>query len=92
MCCFIPSIYFSHLLGDRTICVMWHLVNYPYIALSLGVKARRKIMKFARNGAASLFKIKLNNKVYSNTVTIHYTGVILSNKIELEKGYVSGVL
>lgn len=66
------------------ICVMWHLVNYSYIALSLGVKARREIMKFAGYGVASLLG-KPNNKVYSNTVTMHYAGVILSNKIKLDR-------
>nr|YP_009476640.1 hypothetical protein StoMt_p004 [Storeatula sp. CCMP1868]AVM81133.1 hypothetical protein StoMt_p004 [Storeatula sp. CCMP1868] len=82
--CFIPPIYFQSFLGDRMICVMLHLVNYSYIALSLGVKVRRKIMKFAGNGATSLFG-KPNNKVYSNTVIMHYAGVILFNKIKLDR-------
>lgn len=38
--CFIPSICPQLFLGDRMICVMWHLVNYSYIAFSLGVKVR----------------------------------------------------
>lgn len=59
------------------ICVMWHLVNYPYIALSLGVKVRREIMKFAGDGASSLFG-QPNDKVYSNTITMHYAGVKLN--------------
>ena len=63
---------------------MLHLVNYSYIALSLGVKVRREIMKFAGDGATSLFG-KPNNKVYSNTVIMHYADVILSNKIELDR-------
>ena len=43
-CCFIllKILYFFY--GDRMICFMWHFVNYSYIALSLGVKVRRKIM------------------------------------------------
>jgi len=64
ICCFILSnIYICVFLRDRMICVMWHLVNYSYIALSLGVKVRRKIMKFAGNGATSLLE-QSNNKVY----------------------------
>jgi hypothetical protein len=63
---------------------MWHLVNYSYIALCLGVKVRREIVKFAGNGVTSLFE-KPNNKVYSNTVTMHYRSVILSNKIKLDR-------
>lgn len=82
--CFIPSIYFQSFLKDRMICVMCYLVNYSYIALSLGVKVRREIMKFARYGATSLFG-KPNNKVYSNTVIMHYAGVILLNKIKLDR-------
>ena len=39
-------------------------------------------MKFAENGATSLFKVKPNNKVYSSTSNI---GVILLNKITLDK-------
>ena len=77
--CFISLIYFI-ILRNRMICVMLHLVNYSYIALSLGVKVRREIMKFAGNGATSLFGTKPNNKVYNNTVTMHNAGVILSNK------------
>jgi hypothetical protein len=41
-------------------------------------------MKFAGNGVTSLFG-KPNNKVYSNTVTVHYAGVILFNKIKLDR-------
>lgn len=63
---------------------MLHLVNYSYIALSLGVKVRRKIMKFAGHGATSILG-KPNNKVYSNTVIMRYAGVILSNKIKLNR-------
>lgn len=74
------------------ICVMWHLVNYSYIALSLGVKVRREIMKFAGHGATSLFGTKPNNKVYSNTVTMHYAGVILSNKIKLDRDMLVGFI
>jgi hypothetical protein len=59
---------------------MLHLVNYSYIALSLGVKARREITKFAGNGVTSLFG-KPNDKVYSNTVTVHYAGVIYLIKL-----------
>jgi hypothetical protein len=38
--CFIPSICSGYFVRDRIICVMWHLVNYSYIAFSLGVKVR----------------------------------------------------
>lgn len=63
---------------------MLHLVNYSYIALSLRVKVRREIIKFAGYGATSILG-KPNNKVYSNTVIMHYAGVILSNKIKLDR-------
>ena len=78
-CCFILSkrLYFF---GDRMICVMWHLNNYSYIALSLGVKVRRKIMKFAGNGATSLLE-QSNNKVYNSTVTKYYTGTELNRNM-----------
>lgn len=82
--CFIPSIYFQSFLGDRMICVMWHLVNYSYITLSLGAKVRREIMRFAGNGATSLLG-KPNNKVYSNTVILHYERAISSNEIRLDR-------
>ena len=72
------------------ICVIEHLVNYPYIALRLGVKVRREVMKFAGDGATSLFGIKPNNKVYSNTVTMHYVGVFLLNKIKLDRDMLVG--
>jgi len=75
ICCFILSMCFD-LLRGHMICVMLHLVNYSYIALNLGVKVRRKIMKFAGNGATSLFG-QPNNKVHSNTLTMHYAGVKL---------------
>jgi hypothetical protein len=57
-------------LRDRMICVMWHLVNYPHIAFSLGVKVRQGVMKFAGDGATSLLGIKPNSKVYSNTISM----------------------
>lgn len=63
---------------------MLHLVNYSYIALSLGVKVSRKIMKFAGHGATSILG-KPNNKVYSNTIIMRHAGVILSNKIKLNR-------
>jgi len=62
------------------ICVMWHLVNYSYTALSLGVKVRRKIMKFAGNGATSLLE-QSNNKVYNSTVTKYNTGTALNRNM-----------
>lgn len=49
----------------RKICVMLHLVNYSHIALSLGVKVKREIIKIAGYGATSLFG-QPNNKVHSN--------------------------
>ena len=77
-CCFILSMCFCFVyLRGRMICVMLHLVNYTYIALSLGVKVRREIMKSAGYGATSLLG-QPNNKVYSNTVTTHYAGVKLN--------------
>lgn len=88
--CFIPSIYFQTSLGDREICVMLHLVNYSYIAFSLGVKVRREIMKFAGYGAISIFG-KPSYKVYSNTAIMHYAGVILSNKIKLDRDMSAGL-
>ena len=66
--------------GGRLICIMLHLVNYSYIALSLGVKVRRKIMKFAGNGATSLLE-QSNNKVYNSTVTKYYTGTELNRNM-----------
>ena len=78
-CCFILSKYL-HFWGDRMICVMLHLVNYSYIALSLGVKVRRKIMKFAGYGATSLLE-QSNNKVYNSTVTKYYTGTELNRNM-----------
>lgn len=86
--CFILLIPF--LFRDRMICVMLHLVNYPHIALSLGVKVRREVMKFAGDGATSLLGIKPNNKVYSNTVTMSHRNVILSNKIKLDRDILVG--
>ena len=62
------------------ICVMWHLVNYSYIALSLGVKVRRKIMKFAGYEATSLLE-QSNNKVYNSTVNKYYTGTELNRNM-----------
>lgn len=80
-CCFILSRYlYLFYMGDRTICVMLHLVNYSYIALSLGVKVRRKIMKFAGNGATSLLE-QSNNKVYNSTITKYYTGTELDRNM-----------
>jgi hypothetical protein len=89
--CFIPSVCLQSFLGDRMICVMLHLVNYSYIALSLGVIVRRKIIKFAGNGATSLLG-KPNNKAYSNAVTMHFAGVILSNKIKLDRDMLMGFI
>jgi RNA-directed DNA polymerase len=65
---------------DRMICVMLHLVNYSYIALSLGVKVRRKIMKFAGYGATSLLE-QSNSKVYNSAVTKYYTGTALDRNM-----------
>lgn len=81
-CCFILSnIYICvFFLRDRMICVMLHLVNYSYIALSLGVKVRRKIMKFAGYGATSLLE-QSNNKVYNSTVTKHYASTSLDRNM-----------
>ena len=80
-CCFILSnIYICVFLRDRMICVMLHLVNYSYIALSLGVKVRRKIMKFAGDGAISLLE-QSNNKVYNSTVTKHYVSTSLDRNM-----------
>jgi RNA-directed DNA polymerase len=81
-CCFILSryLYIYIYLKDRMICVMLHLVNYSYIALSLGVKVRRKIMKFAGNGATSLLE-QSNNKVYNSAVTKYYTGTKLDRNM-----------
>ena len=59
---------------------MLHLVNYSYIALSLGVKVRRKIMKFAGYGATSLLE-QSNNKVYNSTVTKYNTGTALNRNM-----------
>ena len=59
---------------------MLHLVNYSYIALSLGVKARRKIIKFAGDGATSLLE-QSNNKVYNSTVTKYYTSTELNRSM-----------
>ena len=78
-CCFILLKMFAFF-GDRMICVMLHLNNYSYIALSLGVKVRRKIMKFAGNGATSLLG-QPNNKVYNSTVTKYYTGTELNRNM-----------
>ena len=78
-CCFILAKKCSYL-RDRMICVMSHLVNYFYIALSLGVKVRRKIMKFAGDGATSLLE-QSNNKVYNSTVTEYYTGTELNRNM-----------
>lgn len=41
-------------------------------------------MKFARNGVTSLLG-KPNNKVYGNTITMYYAGVILFDKIKLDR-------
>ena len=62
------------------ICVMLHLINYSYIALSLGVKVRRKIMKFEGNGATSLLE-QSNNKVYNSIVTKYFTGTELNRNM-----------
>ena len=62
------------------ICIMWHLVNYSYIALSLGVKERREIMKFAGYGITSLLE-QSNDKVYNSAVTKYYTGTKLDRNI-----------
>ena len=86
--CFILLI--SFFCRDRMICVMLHLVNYPYIALSLGVKVRREVMKFAGNGATSLLGIKPNNKVHSNTITMTRKNVILFDKIKLDRDILVG--
>jgi RNA-directed DNA polymerase len=58
-------LHMSYFFRGRLICVMLHLVNYSHIALSLGVKVKREIMKIAGYGATSLFG-QPNNKVYSN--------------------------
>ena len=79
-CCFILSKRLYFFFGGRLICIMLHLVNYSYIALSLGVKVRRKIMKFAGNGATSLLE-QSNNKVYNSTVTKYYTGTELNRNM-----------
>jgi hypothetical protein len=55
---------------------MLHLVNYSYIALSLRVKVRWEIMKFAGNGATSLFRVQPSSKVDSDTITMHDVSVI----------------
>jgi len=59
---------------------MLHLVNYSFIALSLGVNVRRKIMKFAGNRATSLLE-QSNSKVYNSTVTKYYTGTGLNKNM-----------
>lgn len=79
---------FSYLLKDRQTCVINDLVNYFYIAFSLEVKVRWKTMKFAEHKATSLFRVKPNNKVYSN---IDIIGIILSNKIQLDRNMSVGV-
>lgn len=81
-CCFILSRYLHifFYVRDRMICVMLHLVNYSYIALSLGVKVRRKIMKFAGDGATSLLE-QSNSKVYNGTVTKYYTDTELDRNM-----------
>ena len=50
------------------ICVMLHLVNYSFIAFSLEVNVRQKIIKFAGHGVTSLLE-QSNNKVYKSTIT-----------------------
>jgi RNA-directed DNA polymerase len=79
-CCFILSKRLYFVFGDRVICVMLHLVNYSYIALSLGVKVRRKIMKFAGDEAISLLG-QSNNKIYNSIVTKCYTGTELNRNM-----------
>ena len=79
-CCFILSEDLFFFLRDRRICVMWYLVNYSYIALSLGVKVRRKIIKFAGDGATSLLE-QSNNKVYNSTVTKRYASTSLDRNM-----------
>jgi hypothetical protein len=63
------------------ICVMWHLVNYLYIALSLRVKVRRGVMKFAGDGATSLLGIKPKNKVYSNTISMWGSSMVFLTEL-----------
>jgi hypothetical protein len=74
------------------ICVMLHLVNYSYIAFSLEVKVSREIIKFAENGATSLFGTKPNNKVYRNIVTMLFLCRCFFNKNKLNKDMSVGFL
>ena len=71
ICCLILLKYLYFCLRDRIICVMLHLVSYPYIAFSLVVKMRRMITKFAGYGTTGLLE-QSNNKVYSWTITERY--------------------
>lgn len=87
-CCFILSTFFLNFLRDRKICVMLHFVNYSYIALSLGVKVRRKIMKFAGYGATSLLG-QPNNKAYSNTALMYHKSVKLEKDMLVEFKFIS---
>jgi hypothetical protein len=48
-------------------------------------------MKFAGNGATSLFGAKPNNKVYGNTITMLLCRCCLSNKKQAGQGYVGRV-
>ena len=59
---------------------MLHLVNYSYIALSLGVKVRRKIMKSAGYGATSLLE-QSNNKVYNGSVIKYKNGTAFNRNM-----------
>ena len=72
------------------ICVMLHLVNYPHIALSLGVKVRRGVMKFAGDGATSLLRIKPNSKVCSNTISMWDSSMVFFNRTKLDRDILVG--
>jgi hypothetical protein len=78
--CFILSSYLYFYLRDRKICVMLNLVNYPYIALSLRVKVRWEVMKFAGHGVISLLE-QSNNKVDNFTTTTYTTSTNLNRKM-----------
>ena len=86
--CFILLMYFF--MRDRTICVILHLVNYSYIALSLGVKVRRKVMKFAGDGASSQFGVKPINKVHNNISIVQSAYTIFSDKFLLDRDMLVG--
>ena len=86
--CFILLIH--SFMKDHMICVMLHLVNYSYIALSLGVKVRREIMKSAGNEASSQFRFKPINKVYNNVNVLQSACIIFSDKLMLDRDMLVG--